>query len=196
VENAPRIAPLEPPFEPPVAEALRRRMPKNSPVPPLALFRLFAKDPRLADALEPLGRFNLKYAPGLASSLSPRDREIVIDRVCARCGCEYEWGVHIAFFAGQVNLTDDQVRATVLGDASEPAFSARDRLLVELVDSLHDHGSVNDELWSRLAAEFSETELLHALVLAGWYHVISYVANGARLPLEPWAAHFPEPAPR
>ncbi|HEV7760231.1 MAG TPA: hypothetical protein VGO78_14620 [Acidimicrobiales bacterium] len=27
-----------------------------------------------------------------------RDREIVIDRTCARCGCQYEWGVHVAFF--------------------------------------------------------------------------------------------------
>jgi 4-carboxymuconolactone decarboxylase len=83
MKNAPRLAPLEPPFEPAVEEALRRRMPRNSPVPPLALFRLFARDPNLADAIEPLGRFNLKYAPGVASALSPRDREIVIDRVRA-----------------------------------------------------------------------------------------------------------------
>lgn len=32
-------------------------------------------------------------------SVSMRDREILIDRTCARCRCEYEWGVHIAFFA-------------------------------------------------------------------------------------------------
>jgi hypothetical protein len=32
-------------------------------------------------------------------SLSMRQREIVINRVTALCGCEYEWGVHIAFFA-------------------------------------------------------------------------------------------------
>ena len=33
-------------------------------------------------------------------ALSLREREIVIDRVCARCGCAYEWGVHVAAFAG------------------------------------------------------------------------------------------------
>ena len=41
-------------------------------------------------------------------SLSMRDREIVIDRLtCARCTCEYEWGVHVAFFASRVGLDGD-----------------------------------------------------------------------------------------
>ena len=189
-----RLAPLEAPFEPHVAEVLARRMPKNSPVPPLALFRLFARDPNLAEALESVGRFNLKYAPGRASELSPRDREIVIDRVCARCGCEYEWGVHVAFFAPQLGIDEAQVRATVLGAADDPAFGERDRLLVALVDALHDTSTVSDELWAKLSVQFSEMELLHLLVLVGWYHVIAYVANGARIPLEPWAARFPDGA--
>jgi 4-carboxymuconolactone decarboxylase len=84
--------------------------------------------------------------------------------------------------------------ATVRSGPGDAVFSGRDRLLVALVDALHDRGSVNDELWTLLAAEFSETELLHLLVLAGWYHVISYVANAARLPLEDWAARFPDSA--
>jgi hypothetical protein len=29
--------------------------------------------------------------------VSLRHREIVIDRTCARCGCDYERGVHVAF---------------------------------------------------------------------------------------------------
>jgi hypothetical protein len=34
-----------------------------------------------------------------------RQREIVIDRTCALNGSEYEWGVHIAFFAAKVKFT-------------------------------------------------------------------------------------------
>ncbi len=78
------------------------------------------------------------------------------------------------------------------GAASDPAFGERDRLLIAMVDALHDQGNAGDELWDRLAAEFSETQLLELLVLAGWYHAIAYVANAARLPLEAWAARFPE----
>ena len=36
--------------------------------------------------------------------LTLRQREIVIDRVTARCGSEYEWGVHVAFFAKRAGL--------------------------------------------------------------------------------------------
>ena len=57
---------------------------------PLALFRLFATDDALAAAMEAMGRFNLKHQPGQQSSIEPRDREIVIDCVCACCRCEYE----------------------------------------------------------------------------------------------------------
>lgn len=42
----------------------------------------------------------------------PREREIVIDRTCARCGCEYEWGVHVAAFGSAVGLTPDQLEET------------------------------------------------------------------------------------
>lgn len=194
MKTTPRLRPLEAPFEPTVEEALLRRMPKSAGLEPLALFRLFVRDPSLADALEPLGRFNLKYEPGVTSSITPRDREIVIQRVCARCGCEYEWGVHVAAYAARVGIGEAQVAATRLGNASDPAFTPRDALLVALVDALHDEASVSDELWASLAARFSEIELLQLLVLAGWYHAISYVANGARLAPEAWAARFPDAA--
>jgi 4-carboxymuconolactone decarboxylase len=32
------------------------------------------------------------------------------------------------------------------------------------------------------------------LMLAGWYHAISYVCNAARVPLEAWAARDPRRA--
>jgi alkylhydroperoxidase family enzyme len=66
-------------------------------------------------------------------------------------------------------------------------------LLVDLVDALHDHGTVDDAAWAALAGEFSESELLELMVLTGWYHAIAFVANGARVPLEAWGARFPAP---
>ncbi len=42
---------------------------------------------------------------GRGSTLAIRDREIVIDRTCARCGNEYEWGVHVAAFAEAAGLS-------------------------------------------------------------------------------------------
>jgi len=187
---APRIAPLEPPFDPVVANELGRWMPPGSPVPPLALFRTLATDRELAQAMWPLGSFLLSKR----CALPLREREIVIDRVCARCGCEYEWGVHVAAFAGAAGLDERQVAATVaatVARAGDPeAWSESEALLVRAVDALHDTGRIDDALWRALAAHYAPQQLLELLVLCGWYHLISFVANGAGVALEPWARRF------
>lgn len=185
-----RIAPLEPPYEDATDQQLRSMMPPG--VPPIALFRTFAKNPAMTRAMGGWGRYEL----GRDLSLTMRDREIVIDRTCARCGCEYEWGVHISFFADRVGLTSGQVTSLTHGDADDPCWTDdRDRLLIETVDALHDHADVADELWERLAGTFTEPELLDLLVLCGWYHAIGFTANAARVPLEPDAPRFADVVP-
>lgn len=189
-ERSPRIAPLTPPYEPDVDARLARRMPKHSPVPPLALFRTLARHQRLADAMEGMSRFNLGKNGPAGPALTLRDRELVIDRVCARCGCEYEWGVHVAFFAERAGIDAAEVDATTsVGPFS--AWSDHDRTLIAVVDALHEHADVPDDLWVALRAGWSDEQILEILVLAGWYHSIAYVANTLRVPLEPWAARFP-----
>ena len=182
-----RIAPVEPPFDPAVDAELKRWMPPNAPLDPLRLFRTLARHVPLAGAMHPLGSFFLSRR----FALGKREREIVIDRVCARCGCEYEWGVHTAAFGAAAGLDEPVLRATVHGTAADPAWSEADRLLVCLVDELHDTARVSDELWQALAARWPAETLLELLVLVGWYHVIAFVANGARVEREPWAQRFP-----
>jgi alkylhydroperoxidase family enzyme len=185
--DMPRIPPVEPPFDPEVAEELARWMPKGSPIEPLALFRTLAQHLPLAQAMLPLG----KYLLGRAATLGVREREIVIQRVCARLGCEYEWGVHATVFAAAAGLDDKTMKATVLARPDDKVWGGADALLVRLVDELHYGACVSDALWSELAAHFTASQLLEILVLAGWYHVIAFVANGAGVPREPWAARFP-----
>jgi alkylhydroperoxidase family enzyme len=144
-----RISPLEPPYESDVDTQLRSMMPRG--VEPIALFRTFAKNLEMARAMQPWGRYQL----GRDSSIGMREREVVIDRTCARCGCEYEWGVHIAFFAARAALSAAQVTSLTHGDASDSCWETpRDRLAIRLVDALHDDGDISDALWDDLAAEF------------------------------------------
>ena len=124
-------------------------------------------------------------------SLSMRDREIIIDRTCARCRCEYEWGVHVAFFAGRAGLSSQQITSLTHGGASDPCWAdERDRLLIEAADTLHDHADIGEDLWHQLARVFSQEQLLDLLMLAGWYHAISFTANGARVACEDGAPRF------
>lgn len=180
--TAARIAPLEAPYSPPVQAALDRIMPTG--VPPLALFRTLAVNERV---------FLRVVAGGLLDrgSISLREREIVIDRTCARCGSEYEWGVHVAFFAERVGLSAAQVAATCAPEAEAGAFPERERLLIRLVDALHDRAQVDDALWAAVRAEWTEPQIVELIALAGFYHLIAFVTNALRIPLEPYAARFP-----
>ncbi|MCC6995368.1 MAG: carboxymuconolactone decarboxylase family protein [Deltaproteobacteria bacterium] len=185
---SPRIAALTPPFAPELDAMLKKWMPPGSAVPPLALFRTLAVHPELSSRMRPLGAALLGH--GL---LSARERELCIQRTCARAGAEYEWGVHAVAFGAAVGLSEAQLAATARGRADDPAWTPREQLLLALADELHDSATVSAALWTRLAAEWTPPQLLELLVLAGWYRTLAYVINAIGIELEPWAARFPAP---
>ena len=111
--------------------------------PPLVLFTTLARDPRL---------FQKFFSGGLLDrgNLTVRQREIVIDRVTASCGAEYEWGVHVSIYADKAGLDTAQIASLTTADLRTSA-GEEDRLLIRLCDSLHESASVDDELWGQLA---------------------------------------------
>ena len=178
----PRVEPVSPPFPPELQAVFDRLMPSG--VPPLALFTTLARVPRIWD----------RFRAGSLLDRGPvslRHREIVIDRTCARCGCAYEWGVHVAFFAQRVGLTPEQVHATARGDADASVWSDDEKLLVRMVDELHDSANISAKTWTALTAAFSVEQIFELIALVGFYHTVSFFANGLRLPNESYAAPFP-----
>jgi alkylhydroperoxidase family enzyme len=177
-----RITPAEPPYPPAIAAELARIMPKG--VEPLVLFRTLARNPRV---------FEKMFAGGLLDkgALSLRQREIVIDRTTARLGCEYEWGVHIAFFADRVGFDAGRIAATVTGPADAACWTADEQALLATVDDLVDHRTIDAGTWTSLRAHFDEVQIIEAIALVGYYHTISFLCRGLELPLEPYAARFP-----
>jgi len=182
----PRITPLEPPYTLEQDALLKKITPPGAPNV-LALFRVLAVNPGLAERMPSWGGYLL----GRSASLSLRDREVVINRVCARCGAEYEWGVHVSAFGRAAGFSDADNAAIADPASGGRGLAQRDKLLLELVDELHDSSTVSDALWQELAALWSPPQLIELLMLAGWYHAISYVCNAARVPLESWAARWP-----
>nr|WP_042197588.1 carboxymuconolactone decarboxylase family protein [Kibdelosporangium sp. MJ126-NF4]CEL23058.1 hypothetical protein [Kibdelosporangium sp. MJ126-NF4]CTQ90196.1 hypothetical protein [Kibdelosporangium sp. MJ126-NF4] len=182
----PRIAPVQPPYTPEVAALLAKWTPPDAGVQPLLLFRTLARHPDVMSRMGPLGAGLLGHG-----TVTPRLRELVIQRTCARCGAEYEWGVHATVFAAAAEFTPDQLAATAAPDPDHPSWSELDRAALRLADELHDTGTLTDETFACLAGELTDAQILELVVIAGWYHVISFVIGAARLPDEPWAATFP-----
>lgn len=179
--NSARIAPAPMPLPADMQEAVDAIM---RGAPPLRLFTTVARDRRL---------FFKFFGSGLLDRghLTIRQREIVIDRVTARCGAEYEWGVHISAFGPKAELTEEQITSLVRGGPDDACWSEPDRILLRLCDALHRDCAIDDELWDRLIEHHSEEAILELLMLAGTYRTVSYLVNGLRLPLEQGARRFP-----
>jgi alkylhydroperoxidase family enzyme len=179
-----RIAPLQSPYALDIQVQFDRIM---RGAPPLMLFRVIASNVRAWEKF----RAGSLLDPG---PLSLREREIVIDRTCARTGCEYEWGVHVAIFAGAAELSEQQVRATVLGEADDPCWPAAEQALIAAVDALHARATLSDAEFKALSAHYDDAKIFEIILLCGFYRTVSYLANGLDLPLEEKAARFPKAA--
>ena len=108
---------------------------------PLVLFRVLARDLRLFQRFMGAGLLDKGH-------LTLRQREIVIHRVTARCGSEYEWGVHAAIFAERAGLDAEQLRSIVHGGPADACWSPEDALIVRFCDALHADCTVGDALWA------------------------------------------------
>jgi len=175
-----RIAPLDPPYAPEIQAAFDQIMPLG--VDPLVLFRTLAVNERVYQRFRAGGLLDR----GL---LTLRQREIVIDRTCGLNRCEYEWGVHIAFFAAKVKLTPPQIVATA--DGGEADWASDEQALIAACEELDATRTISDALWQKLARHFAPAQILEIIALVGFYRTVSLHANALRLPLEPFAARFP-----
>ena len=182
--NAPRIAPLSPPYSDEIQDAFSKIMPPGQP--PLNIFRTYARHPLMLKRVMHLGAALLSQG-----TLAPRDREIVLHRTCVRCGSAYEWGVHVAAFARPLGFTDAEIRATAVGAADDPAWTPREQLLIRAADELHETSTLSDTLWEKLAKEWSVEQLIEIVCVAGLYHAIAFMTNACRIEGEAFAEPFP-----
>ncbi|WP_416896566.1 MAG: carboxymuconolactone decarboxylase family protein [Minwuia sp.] len=176
------LSPLPEPWPPAVAERLARYPQRDGYI--LKLFRSFANSER----------FLAKGVANLLDRESPlpmRQREIVILRVTANLGCEYEWGVHVTAFGQHVGFTPEQIAATRSGAADDPCWPAEEALLLAVVDGICRDGHPDEIRKAAFRSAWTVEQQLEILALCGNYHTISFVAKTAELELEDFAARFP-----
>jgi len=180
----PRIAPIDPPYPQDVQAEFDKLM---RGAPPLLLFRTVARNPRVLQRMMNGSLLD-------RGSISLRSRELMILRTCARCGAEYEWGVHVSAFGGKAQWTPAQIRSTVHGGAADECWSVEDSLIIRLADQLHDTNQVDDALWAKLSTHFAADQLVELITLAGKYHAVSYLVNAIGIQHEAFAPKFPDVA--
>lgn len=174
---------------------------------PLNIFGALGRHPKL------LKRFNLLGGFLLNKGLLPeRERELVILRIGWNAQAVYEFGQH-TIIGRRCGLTDAEITAittTPLTTASAATTSAttadatnadaapddhrwsdEDHDLLAMADELTEDDCVTDVTWARLAARWSEAELVELLVVAGFYRLVSGFLNSAGVQLDNGVPGFP-----
>lgn len=181
---SPRINPIDLPYSPDVQADFEKLM---RGLPPLLLFRTVAKNPRVLQRM---------MAGGLLDkgSISIRSRELMILRTTAKCGAEYEWGVHVVAFGSKAQWTKEQIHSSIYGGAQDACWNKEDQLVIRLSDQLHDTATIDEATWGDLSAHFSEEQLIELIMLAGLYHAVSFIVNATGVQHEAFAPRFPSHA--
>lgn len=171
----PRIPPLAPADWPPtMGEAIAALAPPNARHdPPISKGRpkavnalgTFAHHPDLARAFHGFNGHIL-----LGTTLSVRQRELVILRVAARRRSDYEWAQHLVL-AGDAGLDDDEIAR--VADGSAEGWSALDAALLRAVDELLADARVADDTWSALAEELDVQQLMDLVFTVGAYDLVA-----------------------
>ena len=177
-----RIAPLERPFPDFFEQAMARLMPPG--MEPIALFRTLATSRR---AWEKLSAGSLLDK----GPLPLRDREIVIDRTTARCGCSYEWGLHVALFGAQAGLGAGQIEGTARDAIDPQLWTPAEQVLLATVDRLLAEKRLKDDAFAELKTHYSNDQILEIVQLVAFYHGVALICGALALAPEPGMPELP-----
>ncbi|MDQ2650810.1 MAG: carboxymuconolactone decarboxylase family protein [Actinomycetota bacterium] len=105
------------------------------------------------------------------TSLDLRHRELLVLRVAARRGSEYEWVQHV-LIGTDVGLTFDEIER-VGSDPSSAEWSPLERAVLAAADELLDDARVADGTWATLAAELDHEQLIDLVFTVGAYDLVA-----------------------
>ena len=116
------------------------------------------------------------------STLSARDRELLILRIGFLCQAEYEWGQHVAI-ARRIGMSDAEILSAKTGPDT-PNLDELDRLLLQATDELHADAHVSDQTWAGLSEHYSTQQLMDLVFTVGQYNLVSMALNSFGVQLD------------
>ncbi len=105
------------------------------------------------------------------STLSPRQRELLILRVAALREAVYEWEQHVVL-AEEAGLDDEEIARIAAGpDAS--GWSIEDAAMVRAVDELVGDAMIGDATWAVLSQTMDDHQLMDLVFTVGAYELLA-----------------------
>src|SRR5690606_27073728 len=178
----------------PAAERTNERLVDGEPrIPPVEaedgrggganVFRTFVRNPpadRVRGAIN--GHVNSN------STLSPRQRELLLIRIGVLCRSEYEYAAHVRV-GRRLGMTDADI-ALLLAGPESGGGDPLELALLRATDELHEHDVISGETWTALAAGLDTRQLFDVLIAVGGYRSTSMLINSAGVQLDDNMADF------
>jgi alkylhydroperoxidase family enzyme len=184
-----RLPLLQPPYSPEVQPVIESK--SFTGLSPGKLRLALANHPKLASGFLSMARVVL-----FQCAVPEREREIAIIRTGALTRSEYEWGMHVSIYAEKCKLSEPQVQELTFAPSwqalSHMLWTPTERLVVRMVDELHQHSTVSDETWRQLVDTWPQDQVIELLFASSFYHMAAFFLNAAAVPLEEGSRPFPE----
>jgi alkylhydroperoxidase family enzyme len=146
----------------------RHPLPSRDPSRPKGLnaLGLFAHHPALTRAFNTFNGHVL-----FATTLSPRQRELLVLRVASLRDATYEWVQHVVLGA-DAGLSDEEVERVKAGSDAD-GWAPVDRALLAAAEELLADARLTDATYATLAAELDEQQLLDVVFTVGAYDLVA-----------------------
>ncbi len=105
------------------------------------------------------------------NTLDARQRELLVLRVAARRGAEYEWLQHVVI-ARDLGFTDADIERVAEGPHAD-GWSAIDAAMLRAVDELVADAQITDDTWAVLAGELDRHQLMDLVFTVGAYDLLA-----------------------
>jgi 4-carboxymuconolactone decarboxylase len=150
----------------------------------LNIFQTLARHPKLLKRWLVFGNHVL-----FKSTLSPRERELLILRTGWNCRAEYEWGQHVVI-GKQVGINDAEIERITRGPDA-PGWTAVEAALLRAADELHRDSRISDATWAALSEHYTTQQLIDAVFTVGQYTLVSMALNSLGVQLDEGIPGFP-----
>ena len=135
--------------------------------------------PEIAEAVMPLTVYLTE-----ASTLTPRQRHLLILRAAWLCGNQPLWATHAAG-ARDAGLSDDEIRRIAVGPRAS-GWDPLERALLAMADQLYRNSSVADATWDAVSARFDRHQLMDAVETVNHFVVLSLMFNSFGVQPDAW----------
>ncbi|MEV0669302.1 carboxymuconolactone decarboxylase family protein [Mycobacterium sp. NPDC050441] len=128
------------------------------------------------------------------TTLSERERELLVLRTAAVRQSSYEWAQHVVM-AHDVGIDNDELSWIAWGPDA-PAWSTHEAALLRAVDELIESGAIQPDTLAVLSESFDIQQILDVVFTVGAYETLGWMLKSFGVELDDdirsWLNHPPE----